>query len=50
MEDLVEREFPGFLGQGQNSDNRVQKQAKAVKTNNVVRRSTGKASNEAPSF
>jgi hypothetical protein len=24
MEDLVEREFSGFLGQAQNSDNRVQ--------------------------
>ena len=35
MEDLVEREFSGFLEQGQNSDNRVQKQAKAMKTNNV---------------
>jgi hypothetical protein len=31
MEDLVEREFSGFLGQGQNSDNRVHKQAKAMK-------------------
>jgi hypothetical protein len=31
MEDLVEGEFSGFLGQGQNSDNRVQNQAKAMK-------------------
>jgi hypothetical protein len=48
MEDLVERELSGFWGQSQNFDNRVQERAKAMKKTNAVRRSTRKASNEAP--